>query len=145
MAGGGGGGVYLPPTTLTPPGNVRVTTEVGVSDLDVKGVMVAERALVKNINSALVRRLAGRILLQVEQAGQAWYLEPVTGMRHFMGRPSDAFSMMRRFGLGISNANFAKFEKSGVPAKFAGRIFLKVESHGEAYYVNPVNMKMYYI
>jgi hypothetical protein len=29
-----------------------------------------------------------------------------------MGRPADAFAMMRKFGLGISDANFAKFEKS---------------------------------
>jgi hypothetical protein len=62
-----------------------------------------------------------------------------------MGRPADAFTMMRRFGLGISEANFSKFEKSGVPSRFAGRIFLRVQTNGEAYYVNPTDMKMYYL
>jgi hypothetical protein len=47
--------------------------------------------------------------------------------------------------LGISNLNLKKFQDSGVPRIFAGRIFLQVESDGEAYYVNPVNMKMYYL
>jgi NDP-sugar pyrophosphorylase family protein len=62
-----------------------------------------------------------------------------------MGRPADAFNLMRRFGLGISNANLTNFQKNGVPAKFAGRIFLQVEANGEAYYVNPTNMKLYYL
>jgi len=111
----------------------------------VKAVMANERSLVKKVNSGLVKRLLGRILLQVEEKGQAWYLEPVSQKKFFMGRAADAYTMMRRFGLGISETNFSKFEKSGVPSRFAGRIFLRVQKNGEAYYVNPVNMKMYYL
>jgi hypothetical protein len=130
------------PVVVTPPVVAPGSSEARV---DVKQVMNHERSLVSKVNTALTNRLAGRILLQVEEKGQAWYVEPVSKQKHFMGRPADAFDMMRRFGLGISEANFSKFEKSGVPARFTGRIFLRVENKGEAYYVNPVDMKMHYL
>ncbi|MDA3802306.1 MAG: hypothetical protein PF488_00175 [Patescibacteria group bacterium] len=50
-------------------------------------------------------RLSGRILLQVEDHGEAWYLNPKTLERSFLGRPDDAFRVMREEGLGISNTN----------------------------------------
>jgi len=46
--------------------------------------------------------LNGRILLQVEDLGQAWYVNPLDASRYYLGRPDDAFSLMRRFGLGVS-------------------------------------------
>jgi hypothetical protein len=116
-----------------------------VPRVDVKAVMDHERALVISVNNSLVNRLLGRILLQVEEKGQAWYLEPLAKERHFMGRPADAFDLMRRFGLGISEANYNKFVAEGVPSRFAGRIFLRVEVNGEAYYVDPVDMEMHYL
>ena len=45
----------------------------------------------------------------------------------------------------LDHYSFSKFEKLGVPDKFAGRIFLRVEENGEAYYVNPVDMKMSFL
>jgi len=62
-------------------------------------------------NTTLTNRLSGRILLQIEEKGEAWYVEPTTKAKHFMGRPADAFSMMREFGLGISENNFKNFVK----------------------------------
>jgi hypothetical protein len=115
------------------------------TEIDIEEIMKTERELVASVNAQLTNRLAGRILLQVENNGQAWYVEPVSKAKHFMGRPHDAFSMMRRFGLGISNDNFDRFQSSGVPARFSGRIFLKVEANGEAYYVDPVDMRMHYL
>lgn len=126
-------------SSTTPPSNQSE------SDVDVKTIMQKERDLLKKVNAGLSNRLAGRMLLQVEEKGQAWYVEPSSKEKHFLGRPADAFSLMRRFGLGLSEANFAKFEKSGVPARFAGRIFLRVEANGEAYYINPVDLKMHYL
>ena len=121
------------------------TTPPAESWIDVKAVMDAERGMVSRVNTQLTNRLNGRILLQVENNGQAWYVEPIAKTRHFMGRPHDAFDMMRRFGLGISEANFNRFQRSGVPSRFAGRILLRVEANGEAYYINPVDMKMHYL
>jgi hypothetical protein len=51
---------------------------------------------------------SGKIFLQVEKNGEAWYVDPVTQKRYFLGRPADAFQIMRAFGLGITNANLEK-------------------------------------
>lgn len=48
----------------------------------------------------------GKIFLQVEKNGEAWYIYPANGKRYFLGRPNDAFNIMRNLGLGISNSNF---------------------------------------
>lgn len=48
----------------------------------------------------------GKIFLQVERNGEAWYINPNDGKRYFLGRPADAFQVMRNFGLGISNNDF---------------------------------------
>ncbi len=148
-------------------------------------------------------RLAGRILLQVESNGEAWYVNPKTKLRHYMGRPSNAFELMRAQGVGVSNNNLEKIpiglanltgadsDKDGLPDAFEdaigtnknnsdtdndgfndkeeleknynpsgnkklvtdlsftnkqkGKIFLQVEAHGEAWYVNPVDNKRYFL
>lgn len=48
----------------------------------------------------------GKIFLQIENKGEAWYINPSDGKRYFLGRPTDAFNLMRNLGLGISNDNF---------------------------------------
>lgn len=52
--------------------------------------------------------LIGRILLQVEENGEAWYVYPSDLQRYYLGRPADAFEIMRNFGLGITNVNLEK-------------------------------------
>lgn len=96
--------------------------------------------------------LKGRILLQVEAKGEAWYVDPVSSQRAYLGRPADAFAVMRSYGLGISNNDLAKIaapnEKNkdlALAKKLAGRILLAVQSKGEAYYINPTDFKKYYL
>lgn len=90
--------------------------------------------------------LRGRILLQVEAKGEAWYVNPIDNKRYFLGRPQDAFDLMRRFGLGISNSNFNALNTNpNAYSALAGRILLKVEDSGKAYYFDPVNLKLYYL
>lgn len=48
----------------------------------------------------------GKIFLQVENSGEAWYVNPEDGKRYFLGRPDDAFNVMRNLGLGINNKDF---------------------------------------
>jgi len=55
----------------------------------------------------LVDKMKGKILLQVEGNGEAWYVSPVNGERYYLGRPADAFLLMRNLGLGISNQDAA--------------------------------------
>jgi hypothetical protein len=109
--------------------------------------------------------LRGRILLQVEANGEAWYVNPVDQMRCYLGRPDDAFRIMRELGLGISNADLFKIRigqlagqtlptnagplkgvvSYSLTQRMKGRILLQVEDHGEAWYVNPVDSKRYYL
>lgn len=147
--------------------------------------------------------LAGRILLQVENKGQAWYVYPADEKRYSMGRPNDAFDLMRKLSIGISNKDLAKIP-IGIPnnnypdsdadgiynsledaigtnkfnkdtdsdsygdkieltngydplsqgkqlidknftQKNSGKIFLQVERNGEAWYVEPINQKRYFL
>lgn len=92
----------------------------------------------------LSTRLSGRILLQIEDKGQAWYVNPLDSHRYFLGRPDDAWRLMRTFGLGITNADFDRFYFS-MPKRLLGRIVLKVQDAGKAYYVDPTNGHLYYL
>jgi len=68
------------------------------------------------IDLEFAKKHSGKIFLQVEKNGQAWYLEPVTKKRYFLGRPNDAFEIMRTFGLGITNADLDKIPTDQLPA-----------------------------
>jgi hypothetical protein len=59
-------------------------------------------------NQNLINRLKGRILLQVKNHGACWYLNPADGKRYFLGRPTDGFNLLKKFGLGITNSNLNK-------------------------------------
>ena len=50
----------------------------------------------------------GKIFLQVESRGEAWYVNPADGKRYFLARPADAFNVMRKLGAGLTNGNFEK-------------------------------------
>ncbi len=60
------------------------------------------------IDEKFGEKLVGMIMIQAEQNGEAWYINPANNKRYFLGRPSDAFTVMRKTGLGISNANLTK-------------------------------------
>ncbi|MEK7130073.1 MAG: hypothetical protein AAB793_00285, partial [Patescibacteria group bacterium] len=101
----------------------------------------------------LAERMKGKILLQTESKGEAWYIHPKELKRYYLGRPADAFSVMRSKGYGITNANLAKIPSNtdsfegdmSLRQKMSGKILLQVESKGEAWYVNPKNLKRYYL
>lgn len=89
--------------------------------------------------------LSGRILLQVESHGEAWYVNPQNEARYYLGRPHDAFALIRELGLGVSNKDIRDFLISTAPSRLSGRILLQVEDKGQSYYVNPLNLKLYYL
>ncbi len=96
--------------------------------------------------STLKERVKGYILLQVENNGEAWYVDPETSGRFYMKDGATAYEMMRAFGLGISSADFAKIDKdSALKNRLKGRIVLKVEEHGEAYYIHPKTGAVHYL
>lgn len=102
--------------------------------------------------------LRGRILLQVESRGEAWYVNPKTGERTLLGRPSDAFAAMRKQGVGVNNNDLKrllgvvpsnqkelKVKDSALGQRLAGAIVLQVENNGEAYYLDPTTMTAYFL
>jgi hypothetical protein len=95
---------------------------------------------------SLSTSLKGRILIQTEGKGEAWYVNPSDGKKYYLGRPADAFNLMRRFGLGISNKDFAALSKSPKSwRQLAGKILIKTEDSGRAYYFDPVTLKLNYL
>jgi hypothetical protein len=103
--------------------------------------------------ASLAEKLSGRILLSVTENGEAWYVSPVDLRRYFLGRPADAFRVMRELGLGINEIQFQEIAQAGLPvegnrelaSRLSGRIILQVEKNGEAWYVNPVDLKKYFL
>ena len=120
---------------------------------------IVDEKVIMITNGHLFRELKGRILLKVEDAGEAWYVSPGDAKKYYLGRPRDAYNIMRNLGVGISNKNLAKIqvgdkyvplsERNKLDYDFAennkGMIFLQVENNGEAWYVNPVDSKRYYL
>ncbi len=104
----------------------------------------------------LGERLSGRILIDVERNGEAWYVYPKNNKRYYLGRPNNAFEIMRELGLGVSEIDFAKIDSSEevgdeylgnieFAKRLAGQIILQVEKNGEAWYINPLTYKKHYL
>jgi hypothetical protein len=157
-----------------------------------------------NLDQSLTNKLRGRILLQVESHGEAWYVNPTTGKRQYLADGTAAYSLMREQGLGITDADLAKIPiglesrfqckdtdndglcdtledslgtdkfnpdtdgdsytdgqevksnynplgpgalslNADLSNKLKGKILLQVQQHGEAWYINPVDGKRYYM
>ncbi len=102
---------------------------------------------------SLSQMLSGRILLDIERNGEAWYIYPQNNKRYYLGRPHDAFAAMRELGLGISELDFQKIAQDGMDIdgdlnlakRLAGLIVLQVEKNGEAWYINPLSYKKHYL
>lgn len=102
---------------------------------------------------SVLDRVKGYILLQVQQHGEAWYINPTDNHRYYMKDGGTAYEMLRTFGLGITDADLAKIPSVPTPEKMLdaasacnsytlarqlkGRIVLQVEAHGEAWYIYP--------
>ena len=110
-------------------------------------------------------RISGKIILRVEKAGQAYYIPPTLKRESvYLGKPDDAFTIMREQGIGILNNNLKKIpvadnycpiympncddldaHESNFTKAQNGKIFLQIENNGEAWYVNPINSKRYFL
>jgi hypothetical protein len=97
------------------------------------------------VDKTLSAKLSGDILLQIQQHGEAWYVNPANNKKYFLGRPADAFNIMRKLGLGTTHAYITSHLNGTFPAAVSGKILLDVQTHGEAYYIYPKNMKAYYL
>lgn len=127
-----------------------------VSDEPVESIgseIDAGRYIPEKHDQVLIDRLEGSILLQVDEHGEAWYINPDDGLRYYMKDGAVAYEMMRSFGLGITNVDLEEIpaventdemlEASSVCAmnsladRLKGDILLQVEKYGEAWWVHP--------
>jgi DNA-binding beta-propeller fold protein YncE len=60
----------------------------------------------QQIDLHFAKKLQGYIFLQVEDKGEAWYINPKNNRRYFLGGLSEAFNIMKTMSLGISNQDF---------------------------------------
>lgn len=62
------------------------------------------------IDSSLVNRLKGQILLQVETHGEAWYVYPEDNRRYYLGNGEAAYQIMRYLSLGITSSDLEQID-----------------------------------
>ncbi|MFA4834269.1 MAG: trypsin-like peptidase domain-containing protein [Patescibacteria group bacterium] len=118
--------------------NIKIVTES-------QTVIAEEKKLITKIDNNLSKRVSGNILLQVEKNGEGWYVNPENKKKYYLGRPADAFSIMRNLGLGIKHSELTGYLNSKFPSRLSGKIVLDVEQNGEAYYINPKDLKGYFL
>ncbi len=96
-------------------------TNLNLADTDKDGVSDGQEVKSGNnplgagkmaVDTNLVGRLKGKILLQVQKAGQAWYINPKDGKRYYMKNGDAAYQIMRFLSLGITNSDLEKITKS---------------------------------
>lgn len=95
--------------------------------------------------ASMGQKLKGKILLQVEEKGEAWYVYPVNLKKYYLGRPADAFKIMKELGLGVTHAYVLKYVDNVFPAAVWGKILIDVDDAGKAYYIYPVDGTGYYL
>ena len=92
---------------------------------------------------SMASKTKGRVLLQ-KDVRMAWYVDPSNMKRHKLSNPNDALQLIQKAGLGISNKDFNVFNPTA-PERLAGKILIKVHDNGRAYYVNPIDLKLYFL
>lgn len=58
--------------------------------------------------------VVGRILLDVQSHGEAYYIYPKDKKKYYLGRPEDAYNIMRTLGLGITSENLGKISTASI-------------------------------
>lgn len=99
---------------------------------------------------SLIQRLKGRILLQVESTGEAYYIAPISKIIYYLSNGSDAFNIMRNTGLGISESDYNTlisntYNGQKMRERLMGKIILRVHNLGQAYYINPATLTVTYM
>ena len=118
-----------------------------------KDIVKKEKNLVKTIDKELTSRLKGKILLQTENNGEAWYVDSDTEKKFYLQDGKSAYAALQAFGLGISKVDLEKISKADsnkigdkeLTDRLKGKILLDVENKGEAWYVDPVSGKRHYM
>ncbi|MFC1599007.1 hypothetical protein ACFL2U_03315 [Patescibacteria group bacterium] len=112
-------------TTQPPPPSVPPEEQQPVSDMEAKyrerirelqyqindleqQVISMEKQQLQPIDLNMVQRTKGKILLQVENNGEAWYVDPEVGKKFYLKDGESAYVALNAFGLGIANEDISK-------------------------------------
>ena len=86
----------------------RITYTLGALNI----IMILVFSLIIKFNivhaASILDIVRGRILLQVEQHGEAWYVDPVSNKRYYMKDGDAAYQIMRKLSLGITDVDLAR-------------------------------------
>lgn len=73
-----------------------------------KRVMQAEQTLSVKVDPVVTKRLAGKVILQTEAKGEAWFVDAKTGNKFYMQDGNSAYEMLKTFGLGVGASDLDK-------------------------------------
>lgn len=126
-------------------------------------IRVYEDSYRSSSSSSLNNQFNGYIMLNVDDAGKAYYISPISKKAYYLAIPKISFQIMRGSGVGISNDDLKKIpvadgcpdympdcdDSSKHDSNFTnqqkGKIFLQVQENGEAWYVYPSDSKRYFL
>ncbi|MEK7103680.1 MAG: hypothetical protein AAB870_05010, partial [Patescibacteria group bacterium] len=76
---------------------------------------------------AFAKAQKGKILIQVQRGGAAWYINPANLKAYYLGKPADALNVMRMVGVGVNNNTLRQIpgftQPASTPDKYTVRIF----------------------
>lgn len=75
-----------------------------------------------NTDPTFASRLSGRILLQVQGQGEAWYVRPEDKKRYYMRDGKIAYAMMHNFGLGADTSSIDAVPVSALQTDCGGNM-----------------------
>ena len=101
------------------------------------------------VDKNLSNRLKGKLLLQVEDGGRIWYVNP-EDLKRYEVIFANALPLFQTLSLGINNSDLERIplpnvstKISGIAERLSGKLLLQVEDGGRIWYVNPEDLKRY--
>lgn len=101
------------------------------------------KILGEQIDKNLAKRLSGKLLLQVEDKGNIWYVDTIENKRYHIAL-GGALSLFRKLSLGIKDADLMEIPPAGINDtgnmslrnRLKGKLLLQVEQKGAIWYVD---------
>lgn len=100
-------------------------------------------------DTSFLGRVRGKLLLQVEDKGRIWYVDPANDKRYEVLRET-ALELFRNHALGITNVDINKiptvdetnnYNNLTLRSRVRGKILLQVEDAGKTWYVIPGELR----
>ncbi len=110
---------------------------VGVTFLLILLPTTRMNSSVKNIED----KLKGKILIQIESKGEAWYLNPSDLKRYHIDHSPASWQLLKRLSTKIKTDDWQKI-KENIPSEYWGK-FLLIEDIGNILYISPNSGKIY--